>query len=335
MRALLLVLDGAGVRSAPDAEAYGDTGANTLRHIFDQTPGLVLPNLCSLGLSAVLGFSGESRASVGRMRERSMGKDTTTGHWEIAGVILEKPFATFARVPDELVRELERTSDRFFLGNCARSGTEILEELGEEHLRTRQPILYTSADSVLQIAAHEKVVPVERLFEICRRARGIADRYRIGRVIARPFLGELGNFRRTSKRHDVSLPPPHTILDALGEEGVAVTGVGKIGDIFAGRGIAESFPTPSNREGMNRIEELWAEGRDGLIFANLVDFDILTGTGATSRDTPTPSRNSTTGSECFSGALCLSIWLSSRPIMAMTGLSRGPIVPARKSRSWF
>ncbi len=211
------------------------------------------------------------------MRERSAGKDTTTGHWEIAGVVLEEPFATFERFPASLVREIERASGVSFLGNYARSGTEILHELGEEHLRTGRPILYTSADSVLQIAAHEKVMAVERLYEICRAARAIADRHRIGRVIARPFLGEPGTFRRTSKRHDFSLAPPRTVLDSLGERQIEVLGVGKISDIFAGRGVAESFPTASNRDGMRRIEKLWRERKEGLIFANLVDFDMLFG----------------------------------------------------------
>ncbi len=277
MRSLVLVLDSVGVGHAPDAAKYGDDGANTLGHILEQRPDLALPNLNSLGLARVLGGAGEARASFGRMRERSAGKDTTTGHWEIAGVVLEEPFATFERFPDELVRAIERDARVSFIGNYARSGTEILNELGEEHLRTGKPILYTSADSVLQIAAHEEVVPVERLHEICHVSRAVADRYRIGRVIARPFLGEPGNFRRTSNRHDFSLHPPRTVLDALGEHGVTVVGVGKISDIFAGQGIAESFPTTSNRDGMRQIDELWQNRKTGLIFANLVDFDMLFG----------------------------------------------------------
>ncbi|MEO7723326.1 MAG: phosphopentomutase [Chthoniobacterales bacterium] len=277
MRSLVLVLDSVGVGHAPDAARYGDAGADTLGHILEQIPELDLPNLNSLGLSRVLGNGGEALASFGRMRERSAGKDTTTGHWEIAGVVLEEPFATFEHFPKELVRAIERDADVSFLGNYARSGTEILHELGEEHLRTGKPILYTSADSVLQIAAHENVVPVERLFAICQVARGVADRYRIGRVIARPFLGEPGNFWRTSNRHDYSLLPPRTILDSLGEHGVPVIGVGKISDIFAGRGVAESFPTASNRDGIDQIDRLWRSRADGLIFANLVDFDMLFG----------------------------------------------------------
>ncbi|MEP6974503.1 MAG: phosphopentomutase [Spartobacteria bacterium] len=277
MRALVLVLDSVGVGQAPDAARYGDAGADTLGHILERIPDLDLANLNSLGLLRVLGKEGEARASFGRMRARSAGKDTTTGHWEIAGVVLEEPFATFAHFPDELVRAIERAAGVSFLGNYAKSGTEVLDEHGEEHLRTGKPILYTSADSVLQIAAHENVMPVERLFEICQAARDAADRYRIGRVIARPFLGETGNFRRTSKRHDFSLPPPRTILDPLGEHGSAVIGVGKISDIFAERGVAESFPTTSNQAGMRRIDELWRKQSRGLIFANLVDFDMLFG----------------------------------------------------------
>ncbi len=277
MRALVLVLDSVGVGQAPDAAKYGDDGANTLGHILAQRPDLALPNLNSLGLARVLGGEGEARASFGRMRERSAGKDTTSGHWEIAGVVLEEPFATFERFPDELVRKIARDAGVSFIGNYARSGTEILTELGEEHLRTGKPILYTSADSVLQIAAHEDVIPVPRLCEICEVARKVSDRFRIGRVIARPFLGEPGNFHRTANRHDYSLPAPRTVLESLGANQVTVIGVGKIGDIFAGRGVAESFPTTSNQDGMRRIEPLWEERSDGLIFANLVDFDMLFG----------------------------------------------------------
>jgi phosphopentomutase len=211
------------------------------------------------------------------MRERSAGKDTTTGHWEIGGVILDQPFATFERFPDELVHAVESETAVRFIGNCARSGTKILEELGTEHIHTGNPILYTSADSVLQIATHEEVVPLERLYDICRVARRHADHFRIGRVIARPFLGVAGNFRRTTHRHDFSMQPPRTILDAIREHGLAVVGIGKISDIFAGQGITESFPTGSNVEGMAQIDKLWSENRDGLLFANLVDFDMLYG----------------------------------------------------------
>ena len=211
------------------------------------------------------------------MTERSAGKDTTTGHWEIAGVILEEPFATFERFPDELVRAIERDAGVQFIGNYPQSGTTILAELGAEHVRTGKPILYTSADSVLQIAAHEQVIRIDRLYDICTVARQHADRFRIGRVIARPFTGPEGNFSRTSRRHDFSMEPPRTILNAISENGLAVIGVGKISDIFAGQGITESFPTDGNAEGMQRIAEQWERLEAGLIFVNLVDFDMLYG----------------------------------------------------------
>ncbi len=278
MRALLLVLDSVGIGNAPDAEQYGDEGANTLGHVFERTPDLRLPNLDSLGFRALLaGEHGKFRASYGRMRERSAGKDTTTGHWEIAGVILDEPFATFEKFPEELVRPIEHETRIEFIGNYARSGTIILEELGAEHLRTGKPILYTSADSVLQIAAHEEIVPVSRLYEICEVARRHADRFRIGRVIARPFAGAAGNFHRTERRHDYSIKPPPTILNAISEGGAEVIGVGKINDIFAGEGVTQSHPTSSDEEGMERISTLWSQLNNGLVFANLVDFDMLFG----------------------------------------------------------
>ena len=278
MRALLLILDSAGCGRAPDAAAYGDEGADTLGHIFAQSPGLALPALDSLGLAAILGReSAPPRASHGRMRERSAGKDTTTGHWEIAGAITKEPFATFEKFPDALVHAIEREAGVTFLGNYPRSGTAVLEELGPEHLRTRHPILYTSADSVIQIAAHENVIPPARLHEICQIARRHADPWRIGRVIARPFTGEPGAFRRTSGRHDYSMLPPRTVLNALSDAGVPVHGVGKISDIFAGSGIAHSTPTASNAEGMAAIDALWSTIHHGLILANLVDFDMLFG----------------------------------------------------------
>jgi phosphopentomutase len=211
------------------------------------------------------------------MQERSAGKDTTTGHWEIAGVILEKPFATFERFPDELVRAIERDAGVEFIGNYAQSGTTILAELGAEHVRTGKPILYTSADSVLQIAAHEQVVRTDRLYEICTVARQHADRFHIGRVIARPFTGSEGNFSRTARRHDFSMEPPRTILNAIAESRRAVIGVGKINDIFAGQGVTESFPSDGNADGMRLIAENWEPLENGLLFANLVDFDMLYG----------------------------------------------------------
>jgi phosphopentomutase len=282
VRALVLVLDSVGIGNAPDAAEYGDEGANTLGHIFEQTPALSLPNLGRLGLPQIVDPPRTQDrqsylASFGKMQERSAGKDTTTGHWEIAGVIIEEPFATFEKFPDELVRAIEREAKVKFIGNYARSGTTILQELGAEHIRTGHPILYTSADSVLQIAAHEDVLPIRKLYEICEIARQHANRYRIGRVIARPFDGAIGNFRRTARRHDFSIKPPRTVLNAITDQGLPVIGVGKISDIFAGEGISESHPTESNRDGMDKIDHLWSKTKEGLIFVNLVDFDMVFG----------------------------------------------------------
>jgi phosphopentomutase len=282
VRALVVVLDSVGVGHAPDAEKYGDEGANTLGHIFDAVPGFSLPNLARFGLDELIGRADPRKkapyaASFGKMQERSAGKDTTTGHWELAGLIIEKPFSVFEKFPDTLVRAIEEKASVEFIGNYARSGTAVLEELGPEHLKTAKPILYTSADSVLQIAAHEKIVPIARLYRICELARRESDAYRIGRVIARPFEGEPGNFRRTSRRHDYSMKPDPTVLNAIQDAGVAVRSVGKINDIFAGEGISESHPTESNRAGMEEIASLWSKHTDGLIFANLVDFDMVYG----------------------------------------------------------
>lgn len=285
MRAFLLVLDSVGVGHAPDADAYGDTGANTLGHILEKKPGLKLPHLQRMGLSAALRLAAGQQVeewpkelAVGVMTERSAGKDTTTGHWELAGVVLKEAFPVFEKFPEELVRGIEEEADVEFLGNYAASGTVILDELGEEHVRTGKPILYTSADSVLQIAAHEEVIPVQRLYEICKIARKHADAWKIGRVIARPFRGEgKGKFQRTSNRHDFSFLPPPTILDALKEEGKRVVSVGKIADIFADQGITESHPTRNNAHGMEVLTELCGKVEEGLIFANLVDFDMLYG----------------------------------------------------------
>ncbi len=268
---------------APDAAAYGDEGADTVGHILAQRP-LHLPTLERLGFSLARRIAANETVvekpelgSVGVMTELSAGKDTTTGHWELAGAVQEKPFGTFEKFPSELVTAIEAEAGVTFIGNKAASGTAILDELGAEHVATGQPILYTSADSVLQIAAHEEVISPERLYEICRIARKHADVWNIGRVIARPFLGAEGRFQRTARRHDYSLPPPRTVLNELQEAGFPVTGVGKISDIFAGSGISGSHGTASNAEGMAIIEQLWQENAPGLIFANLVDFDMLFG----------------------------------------------------------
>ena len=291
MRAAVIVLDSVGIGHAPDAVKYGDLGANTLGHILGKIPDLKLPNLAELGLNELLKNDSSTRsepvsrsslappylAGFGKMQERSAGKDTTTGHWEIAGVIVDVAFAVFEKFPDELVRAIEREAGVKFIGNYARSGTAILDELGAEHVRTGRPILYTSADSVLQIAAHEEIIPLKKLYEICRVARRQADRYRIGRVIARPFVGEQGKWKRTANRHDFSMKPPRTVLNAILEAKRSVLAVGKISDIFAGEGISESHPTQSNRDGMDKIDNLWSTVKTGLIFVNLVDFDMLYG----------------------------------------------------------
>jgi phosphopentomutase len=211
------------------------------------------------------------------MREKSAGKDSTTGHWELAGVVLREPFAVFATFPEALVEAIEAEAGVSFLGNYAASGTEIIHDLGEAHLRTGRPILYTSADSVLQIAAHERIVPRQRLYEICRVARQHADSYRIGRVIARPFVGEPGHFTRTDGRHDFSMKPPRTVLNAIVEAGLPVKAIGKTVDLFAGEGMTETYPTASNADGMHAIEAIWGETHAGLVFANLVDFDTIYG----------------------------------------------------------
>ena len=278
-RALLLVLDSVGCGAAPDADKYGDAGANTLGHIYERVPGFSLPNLEQLGLAAILGRAGapSPTASFGRMRERSVGKDTTTGHWEIAGASQAEPFATFDAFPRELLEPIEKDGGVQFIGNYPRSGTTILEELGAEHLRTGHPIVYTSADSVLQIAAHERVFPLPRLYALCESARQHCDRWRIGRVIARPFHGEPGAFQRNAARHDYAMQPPPTILNALQEAGYRTAGIGKISDIFAGSGITDSTTTATSMEGLEAIARLWPSADSALLFANLVDFDMLYG----------------------------------------------------------
>jgi phosphopentomutase len=211
------------------------------------------------------------------MREVSSGKDSTTGHWELAGVVLREPFGLFERFPPQLVGPIEAEARVSFIGNCPASGTQIIDDLGPEHVRTGRPILYTSADSVLQIAAHEEVIPVDRLYEICRIARRHADPYRIGRVIARPFVGTPGHFTRTARRHDFSMKPPRTLLNAIAESGLPVKSIGKVFDLFAGEGVTESHPTESNADGMRQTAEVWAATDAGLVFTNLVDFDTVYG----------------------------------------------------------
>ncbi len=285
-RVFIVVLDGVGIGELPDAARYGDQGSHTLRHVAEAVGGLRLPNLAALGLGNIEPVPGvapspQPQAAYGKMAERSAGKDTTTGHWELAGLVLERPFPTYPQgFPPEVIRQVERAIGRRVLGNRPASGTAILEELGEEHLRTGYPIVYTSADSVFQIAAHEAVIPPEELYRMCETIRALLDGpHAVGRVIARPFIGSPGSFRRT-QRKDFSLPPPRpTLLDFAQQAGGEVWAVGKVSDIFAGRGITHVLHTRDNEEGIDATleAERRTRGRKALIFTNLVDFDTLFG----------------------------------------------------------
>ncbi len=279
---IVIVLDGVGVGYLPDSSDYGDWGSNTLLHIHEKV-GLNLPNLSRLGLSNILPLSSPdySIGAWGKMAEQSAGKDTTTGHWEIAGVILESPFPVYPKgFPQDLLdRFCHAAKLRGVLGNCAASGTEIIERLGDEHVNSGKPIVYTSADSVFQIAAHEEVIPWPRLYEICELAREIlVGEHNVGRVIARPFLGKEGDYERTSRRRDFSLlPPQKTILEALLEQRYQTTTIGKIADIFANQGIGQSIPVKGNPACIDATIKAMRTHRQGLIFTNLVDFDSLYG----------------------------------------------------------
>lgn len=284
-RAIIIVLDSVGIGELPDAYKYGDTGSNTLGNIAASIPGFSLSNLQKLGLGNIDGIKGyESEklpeGSFGRMAERSAGKDTTTGHWELSGIVLDKPFPVFPDgFPRELMERYEQAIGRKTIGNKAASGTEIIKELGDHHVMTGSPIVYTSADSVFQIAAHEDIIPIEELYSFCSIARKIlTGDYAVGRVIARPFTGKGGNYTRTDRRKDFSLEPIHdTILDRLSQNGFEVKAVGKIEDIFCGRGITESVHTHNNSDGIDRTLEFMKQKFDGLIFTNLVDYDMLYG----------------------------------------------------------
>ena len=285
-RAVVIVMDSFGVGEAPDAAEYGDRGADTIGHVSEAVGGLDLPNFQKAGLGnlnpAILGVPPtESPAmAVGRMREASKGKDSTTGHWEIAGIVTTEPHATFTDTgfPPELVARLEQETGRSFIGNRAASGTVIINELAEEHLQTGALILYTSGDSVLQIAAHDSVAPVSDLHEVCEIARKIADDYFIGRIIARPFIGTLGEFHRTYDRKDFAMPPPgDTILDKAHEAGLHTYGVGKIEDLFVGRGLTDTVHTEGDRHGLDATLEAIAQVDQGLVFTNLVDLDMRYG----------------------------------------------------------
>ena len=284
-RVIMIVLDSVGAGEAPDAAAYGDLGSNTLGHIADETPGFALPNLARLGLGNILPLKGvpptdNPLAAFGRLREVSCGKDTTAGHWELAGTPVTRPLPTYPNgFPPELIAEFERRIGRKTLGNVAASGTLIIQELGGQHLRTGYPIVYTSADSVFQIAAHEEVIPLTRLYEMCHIARGLlVDKHGVGRVIARPFVGEPGYFQRTANRRDFSLLPPEgNVFMCLRQAGVVTVAIGKIHDIFAGQNIDFSYHTAGNTDGMDKLLAALDKHPAGFIWANLVDFDMLYG----------------------------------------------------------
>src|SRR5215831_1138600 len=284
-RACIIVLDAVGAGALPDADEYGDEGSDTLGNVAHAVGGLDLPNLEALGLGNIEPLQGcppqpGAPAVAGRLLERSKGKDTTTGHWELMGVVTPQPMPTYPHgFPHDVIDPFMHQTGRGVLGNRAASGTEIIQELGEEHQRTGKWIVYTSADSVFQIAAHEETIPLDELYDGCRIAREIlTGKHAVGRVIARPFIGEPGDYQRTPNRHDFSLEPKRpNYLSRIRAAGHKVYGVGKISDIFAGCDIDESFPTKSNIEGIQRTEELLRELDEGFVFTNLVETDMLWG----------------------------------------------------------
>jgi phosphopentomutase len=284
-RFVVIVIDSCGAGALPDAAQYGDAGANTLANTAKRVGGLQLPTLQQWGLGNVTGIEGcapspSPRASWGAMRELSQGKDTTTGHWEMMGVILERGFTTYPHgFPDDLMKEwLELSGAPGYLGNKPASGTVILDELGPEHLRTGYPIVYTSADSVFQIAAHEEKVPLQTLYRWCEAARTVGKSRGIARVIARPFIGAPRAFQRTYHRRDFSQPPPPgMVLDSIQAAGVEIVGVGKIPDIYDNHGIGRAVHTEGNADGLRKTEELLGEVQAGMLFVNLVDTDMLYG----------------------------------------------------------
>ncbi len=285
-RIILIILDSVGVGELPDAHLYDDQGANTLQNIAEAVGGLFLPNLEKMGLGNIIPVLGIAKvgfplASYGKMAAKSPGKDTITGHWELAGQVLLEPFATYPQFfPKEIIDKIEKSIGTGTLGNIAASGTEIIEALGNEHIATGKPIIYTSADSVLQLAAHEEIISPEHLNEYCLAIRNILQppAYNIARIISRPFSGSQGKFIRTSDRHDFSLQPPYpTILDLIKEKGLDVVGIGKINDIFAGRGITDYQTSSDNQDGILKTIAWLTKVNRGLIFTNLVDFDMKYG----------------------------------------------------------
>jgi phosphopentomutase len=283
-RIIWIVLDSVGIGELPDAADYGDVGRTTLGHIAESRP-LALPNLVRLGLANIAPLAHLSAAAspigaYGKGATHSPGKDTTTGHWEMAGVWLDQAFPTYPHgFPQDLIAEFEKQIGRGTLGNKPASGTEIIKELGEEHVRTGKPIVYTSGDSVFQIATHEDIIPVAELYRMCEIARKLLDGpHRVGRVIARPFAGATGHFARTTRRHDYAVDPPKPmLLDVLSERSVPVFGIGKIHDIYNGRGVEKYVTTTGNADGMAKMAASLQERKSGLIFCNLVDFDMLYG----------------------------------------------------------
>jgi phosphopentomutase len=285
VRVFLIVLDGVGIGELPDAADYGDAGSHTLLHVAQAVRGVRLPQLERLGLGRLLELPGvravsDPRGAFGRLASRSKGKDSTTGHWELAGLVLERAFPTYPHgFPERLLDQWSERIGRGWMGNMVGSGTDVIRDFGEEHQRTGRLIVYTSADSVFQVAAHERTVQLEELYQACRDARALLDgEHGVGRVIARPFTGEPGHFARTANRRDFSLPPPEpTLLDRLQEGGHDVLTVGKVDDLFAGRGVTEAFHTHDNTEGEEILASLARQPGRGLVFANLVDFDQLYG----------------------------------------------------------
>ncbi len=284
-RAILVVLDGVGAGANPDAAAYGDEGASSLEHCAQAIGGLSLPHLGSIGLGNITPIVGtpprtDTIGSYGRMASAAAGKDSTTGHWEMTGVVLQKPLPTYPNgFPADLVGAFEQAIGRKVIGNKAASGTEIIKELGEEHMRTGYPILYTSADSVFQIATHQDVIPLQELYHMCEIARGmLIGEHAVGRVIARPFVGTPGAFKRTEHRRDFSLAPLGvSLLDLLKGAGKEVIGIGKIEDLFAGRGLTQRDHTETNRDSMQAMLHWLDRDFTGLLFVNLVEFDMLWG----------------------------------------------------------
>ncbi|MGG4168553.1 phosphopentomutase [Rossellomorea vietnamensis] len=285
-RVHLIVMDSVGIGEAPDAELFNDKGTDTLGHIAEHMNGLKMPNIGKLGLSNIKEVKGIEKADkplayYTKMQEASVGKDTMTGHWEIMGLNIDKPFKTYPDgFPEKLIQRLEAETGRTIIGNKPASGTEIIEELGKEHMETGALIVYTSADPVLQIAAHEDIIPIEEQYKICEIAREITkeEEYLVGRVIARPFVGEPGEFKRTSNRHDYALKPfDRTVMNEMKDSGLDVIAIGKISDIYNGEGVTDSIRTKHNMDGMDGFIKTFDQSFTGLSFLNLVDFDALYG----------------------------------------------------------